>query len=819
MAEHPLLRPLAAHAGAPAAADGHLRALLKLGREEAPPPPSEHPAVALLRRSPPTTPPPARKALSQSSATPSPPRVARVQSTGSTTASSISDSVNSVSVSTPSVAERSMQKMISNLGPPRSIHHEDSDGSTPKPPKWRSLRSRGAKLYAWATAARLSAEGRGAGVNLGFDPSSPVRTVKKMEKEASETSLELMRLKLMRKAQDGEKAKRERQLALEATTRMLDYLAAGGEEAPGTRLSIDALREIGASDEISSEDRRRTRHHRRGSSAGSTISDADSFGDSFASNSYSEKAHPLFTRSAGKPRRPADSDSSDDDGAGGTLASHLATFKFRRALDAAGGRKDDGNDLKTIIGDTKRPETRLSGAAQRAAAAFAARGGGRKEPRAPPWSPFQEELSIEQVGLQVSDEEVVPKRTHRRQPSQDVSLLVEGPRKARVELWPETEAVLRLHAAIARGDARAVRTAAVEGARGGPVGAFATMARALHVAAARDGAFGAPRAGVVELLVSLGADACAPDAIGATPLHVAAACGNASALAALLRSATCENDDDGAAEQAASRRCHAGLTPLEVSLTRRRDARELFASLLCRARAFDVDFTQGPLRIKLALVRHTIPRSAPAGLFAPAPPTTRPPPPPPPPPLSLRRRPSSQDGERPSALVAMSPARRRHRRTASDGSAPWQDDASRRAARHARRVRAVAFNRGAPVPPPIPEVGRKPHQDGPADDFCGPRAPPARTLLVSSVSSTSQARGLLEPGDQLLALNGLVLAAPDEGGFQQLMGTIKTLARPLRATFVAGSFPHLSVEDDPCVDLLTRFSPPPRPENCDDEPR
>jgi len=78
---------------------------------------------------------------------------------------------------------------------------------------------------------------------------------------------------------------------------------------------------------------------------------------------------------------------------------------------------------------------------------------------------------------------------------------------------------------------------------------------------------------------------------------------------------------------------------------------------------------------------------------------------------------------------------------------------------------------------------------------------------------------LLEPGDQLLALNGLVLAAPDEGGFQQLMGTIKTLARPLQATFVAGSFPHLSVEDDPCVDLLTRFSPPPRPENCDDEPR
>ena len=73
-----------------------------------------------------------------------------------------------------------MRKMISNLGPPRSIHMEDEDPT--KPVKWRSLRSRGAKLYAWATAARLSAEGRGAGVNLGFDPASPVQSMKKMEK-------------------------------------------------------------------------------------------------------------------------------------------------------------------------------------------------------------------------------------------------------------------------------------------------------------------------------------------------------------------------------------------------------------------------------------------------------------------------------------------------------------------------------------------------------------------------------------------------------------------------------------------------------------
>ena len=90
---------------------------------------------------------------------------------------------------------------------------------------------------------------------------------------------------------------------------------------------------------------------------------------------------------------------------------------------------------------------------------------------------------------------------------------------------------------------------------------------------------------------------------------------------------------------------------------------------------------------------------------------------------------------------------------------------------------------------------------------------------MSCVSPDCAAKGLLEPGDQLLALNGLVVAAPDEDGFPVLMARIKTLTRPLRATFVAGSFPHLSVEDDPCVDLLERFSPEPRPETCDDQPR
>ena len=99
----------------------------------------------------------------------------------------------------------------------------------------------------------------------------------------------------------------------------------------------------------------------------------------------------------------------------------------------------------------------------------------------------------------------------------------------------------------------------------------------------------------------------------------------------------------------------------------------------------------------------------------------------------------------------------------------------------------MARERGAPVPPPIPELRRKSNGEA-ADDFCGPRAPPARTLLVSSVSDSSQARGLLEPGDQLLALNGLVLAPPDEAGFQASWPIKRSRPAP-RATFVAGGSP------------------------------
>mmetsp|Transcript_21058 Transcript_21058/g.66144 ORF Transcript_21058/g.66144 Transcript_21058/m.66144 type:complete len:268 (+) Transcript_21058:172-975(+) len=256
--------------GAPPRAEGYidptLRAALNKARVGTPPRRGLHPALALGRSPrPPNTPPPPPTPLAVE--TPSPPRVPRVSRPGSTGSSTAS--------STETAAERSMTKMLSHLGPPQSavVSRDATDDPAPaKPPRWRSLRSRGAKLYAWSTAARLSAEGRGAGVSLNFyapasSPGDPDR--KSLKREVSETSLELLRLKSMRKDQKVERAKRERELALEATTRMLDYL--GAEEGPpGARLSIDALREIGADAEGGADDRRRG--HRRTGSAGSAIS-------------------------------------------------------------------------------------------------------------------------------------------------------------------------------------------------------------------------------------------------------------------------------------------------------------------------------------------------------------------------------------------------------------------------------------------------------------------------------------------------------------------------------------------------------------------
>ena len=740
-------------------------------------------------------------------------------------------------------------RMLSHLGPPQPI---DLSLNAARLPRWRSLRSRGAKLYAWSCAARLSAEGRGAGVGGGFGAAPNVAAAAASEGDLegsrpSETSLELLRLQQVARIRDlqrdHEKKARERELALEATTRMLDYL--GRDEARlGSRLSLDALAEIGADDgrrdpgDAFGDATVAGRHHRRGSSAGSSHSDGDgSHGpesDGEARRWWKRRDH----KSSSVSSSARDFESSEDGDsdreplgwskdAGGAIANHLATFRFQRALDAAvaGAESDHGttgsaetSSLAALLGEPgpARPSsTKLSAASARAAAAFASRA---------------EEGHARNHAVADGPPQPPPLAATASKPAH-LGAIAPAPA---IELYPKTRSVLKLHAAIALGDARAVRAAAEDGAAGGHVGAFATMARALHVAAARDGAFGAPRAGMVELLVSLGADACAPDAIGATPLHVAAACGNASALAALIRCASAsleaaaddgrdeEQEADDAAKRAARLRCHAGLTPLEVALTRRRDARELFASMLCRARSFDVDFGSGPLGIKLALVRHVV--SGPASASGAAPfgrdPRSRPgfpPPPPPPPPPPLLSRRSRHSPEAASKGLAAA-AFRGHRRANSDGSsAPPLDP--RAAAKQSRRQRALEAERAASKSHRRVRSHDNAADAETADDFCGPRAPPARTLLVSSVSPDCDARGLLEPGDQLLCLNGLVLAAPDEENFPALMARVKELRRPLHATFVAGSFPHLSVEDDPCVDLLLRFSPDPSDEHTDDLPR
>mmetsp|Transcript_36945 Transcript_36945/g.118421 ORF Transcript_36945/g.118421 Transcript_36945/m.118421 type:complete len:464 (+) Transcript_36945:115-1506(+) len=116
--------------------------------------------------------------------------------------------------------------------------------------------------------------------------------------------------------------------------------------------------------------------------------------------------------------------------------------------------------------------------------------------------------------------------------------------KVVVSMFPETKAVRALHEAVGAGDVRRVEEVAKAygGSSKSEVAAFATMARALHVAAARDGAFDCPSRGVVDCVATnLGADLLAPDALGYTPLHVAAAIGNSAAVSALLKLARRKN--------------------------------------------------------------------------------------------------------------------------------------------------------------------------------------------------------------------------------------------------------------------------------------
>jgi len=324
--------------------------------------------------------------------------------------------------------------------------------------------------------------------------------------------------------------------------------------------------------------------------------------------------------------------------------------------------------------------------------------------------------------------------------------------KVVVSMFPETKAVRALHEAVGAGDVRRVEEVAKAygGSSKSEVAAFATMARALHVAAARDGAFDCPSRGVVDCVATnLGADLLAPDALGYTPLHVAAAIGNSAAVSALLKLARRKN----LLEKMVSRRCHMGLTPLEVALARRRDMRDLFASILCRARAFDVHFGNGPLGLKLALVRHSsLSKTSHAASVAKK--ISAQPPPLPPPSSQKQQQPSQQCAPPPPSLVAKKHANRRVR----------------------------------------------------SEDYVEEESP--RTLQVTAIAAECPAHEL-EAGDQLLALNGSVVACPDESAFPNIMAQIKHLPRPLRATFVAGHYPYLSVEDDPVISLLTPVSPVP----------
>lgn len=559
--------------------------------------------------------------------------------------------------------------IVLNKGPlPQQQKHE---------PKWRSLKCRGAKLYAWACAAKLSGGSGGTGSS---------------------------------------------RRALEAATRMLEYLGLD-DETLGSRLSKEALKELGAYDYPAGED-----------SAGALMS-------------------LLLQRNE------------DDDAS--SIASHLTTYRFQRALDVGDEYSSHGDDNDDLLGESSRGGFGggvLSAASARAAAAY-----GLNDPDCDiPAAPREVEYVEEEPALK-------PERPPQRM--------------VKLELFPKTKAVVILHDAISRGEERAVKNAVVLGAgsrNSREMGAFLTMARALHVAAARDGAFGAPGAGMVELLVSLGADVRAKDALGNTPFHVAAACGNASSLAALLRGP----GGDEAAKQAAATRCHAGLTPLEVALARRRDARELFASILSRSRSFDVEFGHGSLGFTLALVRHNTP---------------------PPAPRRLRRRPVAQQpqiakaGDSPPAAT---PRERRRRQPPPPPKSGPPGQSKSGPPGHRRHL-----SDGSPVliPPPSPADPPKRHRrNRSADDADSFNEHSPRTLLVTNIAEDCDAFNELEPGDQLLSINGHVIACPDEAGFPALMAQLKGIPRPLQATFVAGSFPHLSVEEDPVVTLLERFSPAPK---------
>ena len=346
-----------------------------------------------------------------------------------------------------------MRKMISNLGPPRSIHLEDEDPT--KPVKWRSLRSRGAKLYAWATAARLSAEGRGAGVNLGFDPASPVQSMKKMEKRGLETCANV------RSGDAQQRAARRRNGSERwpSKRRMLDYLAAGGGEAEWTQVIDRRFEEIGASDEV-----------RRKTEGGRGITRGSSRVPPSATPTRSESRVEQLLRTPGAPalhaerrrRRAIGLPTMMGPAAPGVASGDVQVRQHwtRRAATGAAGPEDGA-------GKTARPDCRARRRGR----------GGRGSRRRPEGAqgaalePFQELAPPAGIELWTRPEARPPAAV-----AGGASIGRRGAAEAR-RCGPGQAVLVTPRSPAA---ARAVRAAAVEGARGNPVGACARAGFACH---------------------------------------------------------------------------------------------------------------------------------------------------------------------------------------------------------------------------------------------------------------------------------------------------------------------------------------------------
>mmetsp|Transcript_21185 Transcript_21185/g.26371 ORF Transcript_21185/g.26371 Transcript_21185/m.26371 type:complete len:728 (-) Transcript_21185:237-2420(-) len=651
-----------------------------------------------------------------------------------------------------------------------------------KVPVWQSLRSPGAKLYAWVCAAKLSS---GFGAGLCFS-------------QARYNGL--------------------RERALEAATRMLDYLSLDDDqEEIGSRLDIAALREIGADIETSSESRRANRRNIGSREIAITMMiNQDNINIHMPINdTHTTATSTIAATTTTSTSNKNHTNKRHHSRSGLAIAQHLAAFRFQCVVSSEAPTANLNSQVSestnthvssvfaTPVADSSKADVLLSAASAAAAKAYGLEGSNSIDDQI--YSSPSSGVCQKQILTNTATLNNLNQQNEFSDYNDDISTINEGKTRTTalsiekrfstgstpiIELYPRTRTVAALHRAIGRGDAIAVQNAAIRGAGSAgsfEVGAFITMARALHVAAAHDGAFGAPAAGIIEALANTGADVCAPDALGYTPLHVAAATGNIKALKIILEYIQIHHGNDGA-RRAAARRCHNGFTALEIALTRRRDMREFFASMLCRARAFDVIFPHGSLGIKLALVRHAplpsienkndndnISTTQPnnhqsrSNSFI----SETPPPPPPPPPSSAAR--NGTHGH--------------HRRTISiDQPSPKEQlQIKLNQISYHRRVRS-----------------HDDHNLGKGKKYPGPR-----TLQVASVTRECRALHDIEVGDQLLAINGTIIPCPDETEFPTLMAQLKEMSRPLRATFVAGNYPYLSVEDDSIITLLETISPRP----------